>query len=56
MPVTMYRHSPSQVRAWLGASGLIQLRDLVFSAFMDRERTRCLPVHAYLASKGVRPL
>jgi predicted TPR repeat methyltransferase len=52
VPVTMYRHSPSQIDGWLVASGFVPLRYLVFSAFMDRERTRSLPVRAYLASKG----
>ena len=54
VPVTMHRHSPSQIRGWLVASGFTLLRTLVFSAFMDRERTRSLPVRAYLASRGER--
>lgn len=50
-PVTMYRHSPLQVAAWLSRHGFCLIDTLVFSVWMDTERTRRLPARAYIAQK-----
>jgi len=51
-PVTMYRHSASQARAWIADNGFSLLRSLAFTVHLDRERTSSRQVTAYLALKG----
>jgi len=50
-PVDVYCHSPSQIRAWLAASGFTPVHDLAFAVPMDPERLHSLPARAYLARK-----
>jgi predicted TPR repeat methyltransferase len=49
--VTMYRHSPEQVAGILAQYGFEPLRDLSFTVYMDRKRTRQMPARSYLARK-----
>ncbi|MEE4276300.1 MAG: class I SAM-dependent methyltransferase [Thermoleophilia bacterium] len=54
--VTMYRHSGRQIDAWVAASGFTLLRTLAFAVPMDREKTSCQPIRAYLVRKGAEAL
>jgi len=49
--VTMYLHSPKQIVELFARYGFEQLRDLSFTVFMDRERTKSMPARSYLARK-----
>jgi predicted TPR repeat methyltransferase len=49
--MTMYRHSHNQIDTWLEMYGFELERSLVFTVFMDRERTRSMQAKAYLARK-----
>lgn len=51
-PATLWRHAAGEVRSWLAASGFEPLHDLVFMAYMDRERRRPFPCRAWLARKA----
>jgi len=50
-PITMYRHSPSQLAGWIGRSGFSIMRDVKFIFYMDMEKKKSLPVRAYLVRK-----
>lgn len=50
-PVVMYRHSSSQVAAWVGRNGFSLTRDIRFNFFMDIEKKKSLPVRAYLVKR-----
>lgn len=49
--VTMYRHSAQQIDGWLERYGFRLVRSLVFTIFMDRERTASIKAKAYLARR-----
>jgi predicted TPR repeat methyltransferase len=51
-PVTMYRHTPGQIGEWAGRYGFALPQSLSFTAYMDRERTRAMPIRIFLARKG----
>jgi predicted TPR repeat methyltransferase len=51
-PATMYRHSAQQIDEWAKASGLLPLRSLPFTVFMDRDRTRGFPARCDLVRKA----
>ncbi len=50
-PVMTYRHTSQQIDAWLKRYGFKLVRSRAFTAFTDRERTRSMPIKAYLARK-----
>ena len=50
--VTMYLHSTNQIKEWMATYHFGLLRNLAFTVFMDRERTKNLHAKAYLALKG----
>jgi predicted TPR repeat methyltransferase len=56
--VTMYLHSAKQIAELLARYGFEPLRDLSFTVFMDRERTKSMPARSYLARKrmGIEPV
>lgn len=56
--VTMYLYSPRQIAGLMARYGFEPLRDLSFTVFMDRERTRNKPARTYLARKrtGIEPV
>ena len=49
--VTMYLHSPKQIAELMARYGFESFRDLSFTVFMDRERTKSMPARSYLARK-----
>ena len=49
--VTMYLHSAKQIAELTARYDFEPLRDLSFTVFMDRERTRSMPARSYLARK-----
>ena len=52
--VTIYRHGTKQVTEWMARYGFEPLRDLLFTAFMDREKTKQTSARAYLVRKKPR--
>ncbi len=50
-PVTMYRHSPWQIGEWAGKSGFTIPKSFLFTAYMNRERTKPMPIRLFLARK-----
>ena len=50
--VTLYCHSPEQIRAWIGGTGLVLCRTLSFSALMCRRKTTRLQIKACLVQKA----
>ena len=50
-PVIMYRHSREQVMSWFDQCGLQILKDIGFTAWMNRERSRSIPSWLYAARK-----
>ena len=56
--VTMYMHSAKQIAEWMERYGFELLRNLSFTVFMDRERTKSMPAKTYLARKaiGIEPV
>ena len=55
--VTMYLHSTKQIAELMARYGFEPLRDLPFTVFMDRERTKSMPARSYLVRKrtGIEP-
>ena len=55
--VTMYLHSAKQIAELMARYGFEPLRDLSFTVFMDRERTKSMPARSYLARRrtGIEP-
>ena len=49
--VTMYRHSPGQIGEWSGRNRFTITKNLQFTAYMDRERTKAMPIRIFLAKK-----
>lgn len=49
--ITMYRHSIKQIAEYIARYGFEPLRDLSFTIFMDRERSRSMPARSYLVKK-----
>ena len=49
--VTMYRHSAEQIAELMGRYGFEPLKDLWFTVFMDRERTKRMPARSFLARR-----
>lgn len=49
--VTMYLHSPKQIAELMTRYGFKPMRDLSFTVFMDRERSRSILSKAYLVRK-----
>jgi predicted TPR repeat methyltransferase len=56
--VTMYLHSAKQIGELMALYGFEPLRDLSFTVFIDRERTKSMPARSYLARKktGIEPI
>jgi predicted TPR repeat methyltransferase len=56
--VTMFLHSEKQIAELLARYGFEPLRDLSFTVFMDRERTKSMPARSYLVRKrtGIEPV
>ena len=56
--VTMYLHSTKQIEELMTRYGFKPLRDLLFTVFMDRERTKSMPARSYLLRKrtGIEPV
>jgi len=56
--VTMYLHSAKQITELFVRYGFEPLRDLSFTVFMDRERTKSMPARSYLLRKrtGIEPV
>ena len=56
--VTMYLHSPKQITELMTRYGFEPMRDLSFTVFMDRERSKSMPARSYLAMKrtGIEPV
>jgi predicted TPR repeat methyltransferase len=56
--VTMYLHSAKQITELMARYGFEPLRDLSFTVFMDRDRTKSMPARVYLARKktGIEPI
>jgi predicted TPR repeat methyltransferase len=52
--VTVYLHSEKQIAELMARYGFEPLRDLSFTVFMDRERTKCMPARSYLAKKSLK--
>jgi predicted TPR repeat methyltransferase len=50
-PVTIYLHSTKQIARLLAIYGFEPLKDLSFTVFMDRERTKSMPTRAHLVRK-----
>jgi predicted TPR repeat methyltransferase len=50
--VTMYLHSKKQITELTATYSFKPLRDLSFTVFMDREKTKSMPARAYLVRKG----
>jgi len=50
-PVTMFRHAPGQIGEWAGKSGFTLPRSLLFTAYMNRERTKPILIRLFLARK-----
>lgn len=46
--VTLYRHSHGQMDRWCRAAGFTAVRNLAFTAFMDRARTQAVRLRAYV--------
>lgn len=51
-PATLWRHATGDIRSWLAASGFQPLHELVFMAYVDRERRRPFPCRAWLARRA----
>jgi predicted TPR repeat methyltransferase len=51
VPVTMYRHSVGQINTWATEYGFTPLRNLAFTVYMDREKTRSLQARAHLVRR-----
>ena len=49
--VTMYRHGARRLYKWTTENGLVPLRNVAFTIFMDREKIRCLQARAYLVRR-----
>jgi predicted TPR repeat methyltransferase len=49
--VTMYLHSAKQIAELMARYGFEPMRDLSFTVFMDRERTKSMPARSYLSRK-----
>jgi ubiquinone/menaquinone biosynthesis C-methylase UbiE len=56
--VTMYMHSAKEIGFWMANYDFEPLRNLPFTVFMDRERTKSMPAKTYLARKtiGLEPV
>lgn len=56
--VTMYLHSPKQIEELITRYSFEPLRNLSFTVFMDRERTKSMPARSYLVRKktGFEPV
>jgi predicted TPR repeat methyltransferase len=56
--VTMYLHSTKQIAELMAMYGFEPLRDLSFTVFMNRERTKSMPARSYLVRKrtGIEPI
>ena len=56
--ITMYLHSAKQIAELMAMYGFEALRDLSFTVFMDRERTKSMPARSYLVRKrtGIEPI
>ena len=56
--VTMYLHSAKQIAELMARYSFEPMRDLSFTVFMDRERTKSMPARSYLARKrtGIGPV
>ncbi|MDY6844187.1 MAG: class I SAM-dependent methyltransferase [Thermodesulfobacteriota bacterium] len=50
--VTMYLHSPNQIAEWMARYCFEPVRDLSFTIFMDRERSKSMLARSYLARKS----
>jgi SAM-dependent methyltransferase len=50
--VTMYLHSPKQIDGYLEENGFSLMRNLVFTVYLDSEKTMATPARAYLARKS----
>jgi predicted TPR repeat methyltransferase len=57
-PVTMYLHSAKQIAELMARYGFEPMRDLSFTVFMDRERTKSMSARSYLSRKrtGIEPV
>jgi len=49
--VTMYLHSAKQIAELMVRYGFEPMRELPFTVFMDRERTKSMPARSYLTRK-----
>jgi predicted TPR repeat methyltransferase len=56
--ITMYRHSAKQIAELMARYGFEPMRDLSFTVFMDRERTKSMLARTYVARKrtGIEPV
>ena len=56
--VTMYLHSAKQIADLMARYSFDPMRDLSFTVFMDRERTKSMPARSYLTRKrtGIEPV
>lgn len=56
--VIMYLHSTKQIAKLMAKYGFESLRDISFTVFMDRERTKSMPARSYLVRKrtGIEPV
>jgi predicted TPR repeat methyltransferase len=56
--VTMYLHSAKQIAELMARYGFEPMRDLSFTVFMDRERTKSMSARSYLSRKrtGIEPV
>jgi predicted TPR repeat methyltransferase len=50
--VTMYLHSPKQIDSYIEKNGFSLIRNLIFTVFLDPERTIAIQAKAYLAKKN----
>ncbi len=50
--VTMYLHSPKQINSYLEKNVFSLMRNLVFTVYLDPERTSGMQARAYLARKS----
>ncbi|MBW2702137.1 MAG: hypothetical protein JRF33_15070 [Deltaproteobacteria bacterium] len=50
-PMMMVRHSARQIEKWTEQFGFTPLKNLAFTVYMNREKSRSFPARAYLARK-----
>lgn len=53
-PMTMFCHSTRQIDGWVKKFGFTPLRNLAFTVYMDREKSRSRQARAYLIRKTDR--